>query len=145
MQAFDSQEAQDIWVAQQIQKNLDEDELKHDDILIVLPDVYRAKSRAPRLMRTLREHGIPSHLVGVSTSADTVFVPSLEWAPILFSETGAARVIPLPIGIISLPQVLTAAPGVEPFIAPRTRCESAINHRRGGASQTWNERSMCMT
>ncbi|GCD48433.1 DEAD/DEAH box helicase [Streptomyces paromomycinus] len=74
MQAFDSQEAQDIWVARQIQKNLDEDELEHDDILIVLPDVYRAKSRAPRLMRTLREHGIPSHLVGVSTSADTVFV-----------------------------------------------------------------------
>jgi len=74
MQAFDSQEAQDIWVARQIQKNLDEDELEHDDILVVLPDVYRAKSRAPRLMRTLREHGIPSHLVGVSTSADTVFV-----------------------------------------------------------------------
>ncbi|MEU3465256.1 ATP-binding domain-containing protein [Streptomyces sp. NPDC006733] len=74
MQAFDSQEAQDIWVSQQIRKNLTEDELEHDDILIVLPDVYRAKSRAPRLMRTLREHDIPSHLVGVSTSADTVFV-----------------------------------------------------------------------
>ncbi|MFJ4836177.1 DEAD/DEAH box helicase [Streptomyces sp. NPDC088747] len=74
MQAFDSQEAQDIWVAQEVRKNLAEDELEHDDILIVLPDVYRAKSRAPRLMRTLREHGIASHLVGVSTSADTVFV-----------------------------------------------------------------------
>ncbi|MFD7488711.1 DEAD/DEAH box helicase [Streptomyces mirabilis] len=74
MQAFDSQEAQDIWVARQIKKNLTEDELEHDDILIVLPDVYRAKSRAPRLMRTLREHDISSHLVGVNTSADTVFV-----------------------------------------------------------------------
>jgi superfamily I DNA and RNA helicase len=74
MQAFDTQEAQDIWVAKQIKRNLTEDELEHDDILIVLPDVYRAKSRAPRLMRTLREHGVASHLVGVSTSADTVFV-----------------------------------------------------------------------
>ncbi|MGK7235876.1 ATP-binding domain-containing protein [Streptomyces hygroscopicus] len=74
MRAFNSQEAQDIWVARQVQKNLDEDELEHDDILIVLPDAYRAKSRAPRLMRTLRQHGIPSHLVGVNTSADTIFV-----------------------------------------------------------------------
>lgn len=74
METFDSQEAQDIWVAREIRKNLNEDELEHDDILIVLPDVYRAKSRAPRLMRTLLEHGIPSHLVGVSTSADTVFL-----------------------------------------------------------------------
>ncbi|MEU8854197.1 ATP-binding domain-containing protein [Streptomyces sp. NPDC048556] len=74
MQRFDSQESQDIWVAQDIKKILTEDELEHDDILIVLPDVYRAKSRAPRLMRTLQEHGIPSHLVGVNTSVDTVFL-----------------------------------------------------------------------
>lgn len=73
MMKFDDQPAQDIWVAQQIKKNLSEDELEHDDILIVLPDVYRAKSRAPRLMQTLLEHGIPSHLVGVSTSVDAVF------------------------------------------------------------------------
>ncbi|MEU9490058.1 ATP-binding domain-containing protein [Streptomyces decoyicus] len=73
MQRFDSQTAQDIWVAQQIKKNLAEDELEHDDILIVLPDVYRAKSRAPRLMQALLELGIPSHLVGVGTSVDEVF------------------------------------------------------------------------
>ncbi|MFD4416038.1 DEAD/DEAH box helicase [Streptomyces sp. NPDC058476] len=73
MEKFSSQAAQDIWVAQQIKKNLAEDELEHDDILIVLPDVYRAKSRAPRLMQTLLEHGIPSHLVGVGTSVDEVF------------------------------------------------------------------------
>ncbi|WP_405906450.1 ATP-binding domain-containing protein [Streptomyces sp. NBC_00828] len=75
MRKFDSQEAQDIWVAQEIKKNLTEDELEHDDILIVLPDAYRAKSRAPLLMRTLLEHGIKSHLVGVSTSVDEVFMP----------------------------------------------------------------------
>ncbi|WP_063756418.1 DEAD/DEAH box helicase [Streptomyces sp. NRRL S-1824] len=76
MKKFDGQAAQDIWVAQQIRKNLSEDELEHDDILIVLPDAYRAKSRAPRLMRTLLEHGIPSHLVGVGTSVDEVFKPA---------------------------------------------------------------------
>ncbi|MER8073710.1 ATP-binding domain-containing protein [Streptomyces sp. NPDC094034] len=73
MKKFDDQAAQDVWVAQQIKTNLTADELEHDDILIVLPDVYRAKSRAPRLMQTLLEHGILSHLVGVSTSVDEVF------------------------------------------------------------------------
>ncbi|WP_218157627.1 DEAD/DEAH box helicase [Saccharopolyspora shandongensis] len=74
MQKFESQDAQDLWVAQEIKKNLIEDELEHDDILIVLPDVYRAKSRAPRLMRTLAEHNVNSHLVGVSTSVDEIFM-----------------------------------------------------------------------
>ncbi|MGA5102645.1 DEAD/DEAH box helicase [Streptomyces cellulosae] len=74
MQRFDTQEAHDIWIARQIKKNLTEDELEHDDILIVLPDVKRAKTRASRLMRTLLEHGIASHLVGVNTSVDEVFL-----------------------------------------------------------------------
>lgn len=74
LREFESQTHQDEWVAQQIQRNLTIDELEPDDILIVLPDVYRAKSRAPRLMRALRELGIDSHLVGVSTSVDEVFV-----------------------------------------------------------------------
>ncbi|MFE0580725.1 DEAD/DEAH box helicase [Streptomyces sp. NPDC058874] len=73
LQKFDSQEVQDIWVAQQIKKNLTEDELEHDDILIVLPDAYRAKSRAPRLISELAKQGIGAHLVGVNTSVDEVF------------------------------------------------------------------------
>jgi superfamily I DNA and RNA helicase len=73
--SFDDGPAQDAWVADQIVKNLSDDELDHDDILIVLPDTYRAKSRAPRLMRELNRRDIPSHLVGVNTSADEVFQP----------------------------------------------------------------------
>jgi superfamily I DNA and RNA helicase len=73
MCTFDTQAAQDIWIAQEIKKNLTQDELEHEDILIVLPDAYRAKSRAPKLMRALIEQGIRSHLVGVSSSTDLVF------------------------------------------------------------------------
>lgn len=73
--AFDDEEAQDRWVAQQIHTNLTHDELEEDDILIVLQDTYRAKSRAPRLMRELRRLSIDSHLVGVNSSVDEVFVP----------------------------------------------------------------------
>lgn len=73
VETFPDERAQDEWVASQIAVNLGDDELEHDDILIVLPDTYRAKSRAPRLMRELRKLDIPSHLVGVNTSADEVF------------------------------------------------------------------------
>jgi superfamily I DNA and RNA helicase len=73
-QSFSDELAQDAWIAKEIQKNLTTDELEHDDILIVLPDTYRAKSRAPRLMKTLKQHGVDSHLVGVSTSVDEVFI-----------------------------------------------------------------------
>lgn len=58
-----------------LEKNLSEDELQHDDILVVLPDTYRAKSRAPRLMRELTRRNIPSHLAGVNISADQIFQP----------------------------------------------------------------------
>lgn len=74
-QSFRTETEQDAWIANQIRLNLTHDELEHDDILVVLPDTYRAKSRAPRLMGLLNQLGIGSHLVGVNTSLDTVFVP----------------------------------------------------------------------
>ncbi len=70
---FADELAQDAWVANQIAENLTTDELEPDDILVVLPDTYRAKSRGPRLMRELRRLDIPSHLAGVNTSADEIF------------------------------------------------------------------------
>lgn len=73
VEGFQNEESQDASVAEQIHKNLTEDELEHDDILVVLPDSYRAKSRAPRLSRQLRLYGINSHLVGVNSSTDQVF------------------------------------------------------------------------
>lgn len=72
---FADEPAQDTWVANEIAKNLSVDELEPDDILVVLPDTYRAKSRGPRLMRQLNRLGIPSHLAGVNTSADEIFQP----------------------------------------------------------------------
>lgn len=75
LQSFPDEAAQDLWVADQIATNISTDELDPDDILIVLPDTYRAKTRGPRLMKMLRERGIASHQVGVTTSADEVFRP----------------------------------------------------------------------
>ncbi len=75
MRSFPDQFAQDEWVAQQIAGNLNGDELEPDDILVVLPDAYTAKSRAPKLMQALRRYEIDAHLVGVTSSVDGVFRP----------------------------------------------------------------------
>lgn len=75
LQLFETEQEQDQWVAEQIAVNLREDELEEDDILIVLPEAYRARARAPRLRRALAQHEIPAHLVGVNTSVDEIFVP----------------------------------------------------------------------
>ena len=71
--SFPDELTQDSWVADQIANNLNADELEPDDILIVLPDTYRARSRAPRLIRELLRRRISAHLVGVNTSVDRVF------------------------------------------------------------------------
>ncbi|HMJ35214.1 MAG TPA: ATP-binding domain-containing protein [Baekduia sp.] len=67
---FDIQAEQDEWIAGEIATNLTTDQLEHDDILIVLPDAYTAKTRATGLGRALARRDIPSHLSGVGTSQD---------------------------------------------------------------------------
>ena len=92
--SFEGEHEQDAWVAAQIAENLKTDELEHDDILIVLPDAYRAKSRAPKLSAELRRFGIDSHLVGVSTSVDEVFRPdSIAMAHIFRAKGNEAPMV----------------------------------------------------
>jgi superfamily I DNA and RNA helicase len=75
LQVFADEASQDEWVANQIAINLSRDELDADDVLIVLPESYRAKRRAPLIIRALARHEIRGHLVGVNTSVDEVFQP----------------------------------------------------------------------
>lgn len=71
---FADEEAQDRWVANSILEDIGAGELEPDDILVVLPSAYTSKKRYARLARILDEHDIPSHLVGVNSSQDEVFV-----------------------------------------------------------------------
>lgn len=71
---FADEQSQDRWVAQQILNDVGAAELEHDDILIVIPSAYTSKRRYARLASVLDDHGIPSHLVGVNSSQDIVFV-----------------------------------------------------------------------
>ncbi len=74
LRSFEDELEQDSWVSTQIVQNLQEDELEHDDILVVLPDAYTSKRRTARFARTLARYGIDCHLVGVGSSVDQVFV-----------------------------------------------------------------------
>lgn len=61
------------WVARSVRRNIEEDELEHDDILIVLPDAYTAKQQATVVTEALSRQGIGAHHAGVTTSRDEIF------------------------------------------------------------------------
>jgi superfamily I DNA and RNA helicase len=70
---FESGEDELEWLADAIKTNLNQDELEHDDILIVVPEALTIRATAPNVMRALRKRDIQSHLVGVTASRDAVF------------------------------------------------------------------------
>lgn len=72
--SFDDTEKQAAWIAAEIEKNLQHDELLARDILIILPSAYTSKSQFSIIFRALLEREIQSHLVGVNSSRDEVFV-----------------------------------------------------------------------
>ncbi len=72
--AFDSKNSQADWIATQIQRNLNQDELEHEDILVIFPDAYTLSSESSHLVHSLRKYGIDSHIVGKGTSRNTVFI-----------------------------------------------------------------------
>ena len=71
---FDDVKKQASWIAKEIERNLQEDELQVRDILIILPNAYTSKSQFSIIFRALNERKIQSHLVGVNSSRDEVFV-----------------------------------------------------------------------
>ncbi len=72
---FSDVEQQARWVARSIKQNIDEDELEHDDILIVLPDAYTSRTQATLVLEALHGIGINGHLVGVTSARDEMFKP----------------------------------------------------------------------
>lgn len=56
-----------IWVASEISKNINEDELDPDDILVIFPEAYYAKNQYLDFKEYLLQYSINSILTGVST------------------------------------------------------------------------------
>lgn len=72
---FDDEESQAEWLANEIKRNLQSDELKHDDIIVINPDPLTTRQNVGPIRRRLLEMGIDSHLAGVDTNADVFFQP----------------------------------------------------------------------
>lgn len=68
---FATIEQQYSWIAQEIRKNIEHDELDPDDILVVFPNTYSAKSEYKELEKFFKAVGIKSILAGVDTNRDT--------------------------------------------------------------------------
>ena len=72
---FDTKEDQATWVAGEIEKNLSDDELKSDDIIVINPNPLTTRREVGPIRKSLYERGIESHLAGVDTSPDVFFEP----------------------------------------------------------------------
>lgn len=72
-EVFDTPNYQAEWVAESIRANLEEDELRHQDILVIVCNALRQKADAARVMKALADHGVSAHLAGVTTSVDTLY------------------------------------------------------------------------
>ncbi|MFA9462573.1 DEAD/DEAH box helicase [Thiohalorhabdus methylotrophus] len=75
---FHDKDEQASWLSQEIQKNLNEEELQFDDIIIINPDPLTTRKEVGPVRETLFNNGINSHLAGVDTSPDVFFEPDGE-------------------------------------------------------------------
>lgn len=76
--AFETVNEQNNWVAEEIRRNLEEEELRHDDIMVISPNPFTARAKLGPLRKILLELGIQNHLAGVDSSADVFFTPGRD-------------------------------------------------------------------
>lgn len=70
---FNSRSDQDSWLVEQIRKNIQEEELLPDDIVVINPDPFRTRKVVGEARSKLLALGINSSLAGVSNSPDIFF------------------------------------------------------------------------
>ncbi|MDB9512905.1 ATP-binding domain-containing protein [Kamptonema animale CS-326] len=71
--SFNTNKEQMEWLVSQIETNLKEDELKHDDIMVIHTNPLTTKKVVGEPRSLLFERGINSNLAGVTTSPDDFF------------------------------------------------------------------------
>lgn len=86
---FEDEESQAEWLIEEIRKNLADDELRHDDIIVINPDPISTREKVGPIRRRLLDMGISSHLAGVDTDPDIFFQP--EMASVTFTGIYRAK------------------------------------------------------
>jgi superfamily I DNA and RNA helicase len=80
-----------------IKQNLEVDELRHDNIVVINPDPLRTQRNAGTIRRRLLDLGINSHLAGVDTDPDISFKPeaaSVTFTGVFRSKGNEAGMVP---------------------------------------------------
>ena len=72
--SFDSEEDQASWLTEEIRKNLQSDELRHDDIMVINTDPITTRDKVGPLRARLLELDIDCHLAGVDNNPDVFFL-----------------------------------------------------------------------
>lgn len=72
-QTFETDEQQDNWLVSEIKKNLSEDELLPEDIIVINPDPLKTRNVVGKARAMLMKAGINSSIAGVTNSADIFF------------------------------------------------------------------------
>lgn len=93
---FGDEAEQNAWLVEQVKKNIEEDELRHDDIIVIHPDPLTARERLGPIRKALFEKGIQNHLAGVDTDPD-VFIktetPSVTFTSIYRAKGNEAGMV----------------------------------------------------
>ena len=71
---FGNEDKQAEWIVAEVEKNLRQDGLRHDDIVIINPDPRTTRRKAGAIRARMLGRGIDCHLAGVDTDRDTFFV-----------------------------------------------------------------------
>ena len=69
---------QSEWVANAIKKNLEQDELRHDDIVVINPEPLTTRTETGPIRSRLLDLHVNSHIAGVDTNADVFFKEHAE-------------------------------------------------------------------
>ncbi len=72
---FKNEEEQSNWVVNEIKKNLQQEELSYDDIVVINPNPLTTREKVGAIRKKLLESEINSHLAGVDTDPDVFFKP----------------------------------------------------------------------
>jgi superfamily I DNA and RNA helicase len=71
---FPDADAQAAWVAAAVQHDLEHEDLRHRDLMVVITRPYPVEQNAAPLIKALAKLNIRAHIVGVQSSRDEVFV-----------------------------------------------------------------------
>lgn len=96
LKTLKDEDAQTEWVAREIKKNIEEDELRHDDIVVIHPDPMTARKKLGPIRKKLFDMGIQNHMAGVDTDPDVFYrsdTPSVVFTSIYRAKGNEAGMV----------------------------------------------------